>query len=109
MRPARSAACAGGHVGQAGMAIVEHADAGARELLLQVGLAAVHDHQVRLQRKDALDIRIEQGADARQLRHRRRVRVVAADGDHARAGTDFVKHLGHRGDEGDDARGLGIP
>ena len=35
--------------GKAGVAVVEHADAGARQLLLQVGLAAVDDHELRFQ------------------------------------------------------------
>ena len=49
---------------QPGVAVDEDRDAGARELLLQVRLAAVDDNEIRLQRQDPLDVRIEQRADA---------------------------------------------
>ena len=50
--------------GEAAVAIVEDADARALELRLQVGLRAVDDDQIRPQRQDALDVGIEQRADA---------------------------------------------
>ena len=44
------------------------------ELCLRVGLRAVDDDEVRPQRQDALGVRVEQRADARQLLHLRRER-----------------------------------
>jgi hypothetical protein len=78
-------------------AIVEDADARARELLLEFRLAAVDDRRDRLERQDALDVRIEQRADVRQRLHLGRISVVAADRDNARPGADLVEHLGHAG------------
>src|SRR5688572_2405022 len=43
----------------AAMAIGEGADAGASDLLLQVGLGSVHDDEIRPQRQDALGIGVE--------------------------------------------------
>ena len=51
-------------------------------------LAPVDDDEIRLQRQDPLDVRIEQRSDARQLLHLGRIGVEAADGDDLRTCAD---------------------
>ena len=55
-------------VGQSAVRVQEQRDSRALELLVEVGLCVVHDHEVRLERQHALDSRIEQ-PDARQPFH----------------------------------------
>ena len=81
---------------------------GPRELLLEIHLAAVDDHHLRLERQHQLDVGIEKGADTRELLHFRREGVVAADANHARSRPEGIEHLRHGGDEGHDALDLGI-
>ena len=52
-----------GDVREAGMLIREHRDASALELRAQIGLSPVDHDQIRLQRDDALDVRIDEAAN----------------------------------------------
>ena len=89
------------------MPVAENRDPRAIELRLQVGLRAVRDDEIRAQGEDALDVRVEQRADARQRLHLGRELVVAADGDDLRPGADGKEHLGQRRNQRHDARGSG--
>ena len=85
-RPTRapSARIVVGDVRQRRVAVDEDRNLRALELLPQVGLAAVDGDQIRLQREDALDVRIDERADALQLLDLRRIAIEAADGDDLR-------------------------
>jgi len=51
----------------------------------QIGLACVDGNQVRTQRQDPLDVRIEERADALEFRDFGRIAIEAADRDDLRA------------------------
>ena len=70
------------------MSIREDPNARARELAFQLGLRAVHDDEVRPQRKDPLGIGVQQRADARKRFGLRRKVIVGADADDLRPGAD---------------------
>ena len=53
---------------QSGVCVHERRDLRAAQLASDVGLAAIDDDQIRPQREDAFDIRIEQRADPRGRR-----------------------------------------
>jgi hypothetical protein len=90
-------------VGQTAVQVSVVRHAGTFHLRAQIGLRAVEDDEVRPQRKDPLDVRIEQRADARQRVHLGRKAIVAADGDDAIARAHREQHLGRRGNDRDDA------
>ena len=90
---------------QRGMTVVVGRDAGALQLLHQVELASVHHDEVRSQREDALEIRIEERSHALQVLHLRWILVEAADCDHLRPRADGKEDLRHRRDERDDPLG----
>ena len=73
---------------------------------LHVGKA---DHQVRLQRRDAVDLAVQERADARLLLPRaRRAHGVAADAHDALLLPQQVQPLGGLFGEADDALGVGV-
>ena len=51
----------------AGVLVDEHRDRRAFELAAEIDLALVDDHEVRPERQDALEVGVEQRADAREL------------------------------------------
>ena len=86
------------------MPIDERRNADALQTRDQLGLADVDDDEIGLQRQDALEVRVQQRADARPLRGLGRIRVEARHADDLIAGADREEHLGDRGDEADDSR-----
>ena len=70
--------------------------------LIEIGLRAVHDNQIRPQRQDAFDVRIDQSADPRKPLRFGRVVVETADADNTVAGAHGEEHLGRGGNDGDD-------
>jgi hypothetical protein len=62
-------------------------------------LAAIHDDEVWAERENALEIRVQQRPDPRQLRHFWWELVEAANPDDAVAGTECEQHFGHRRDD----------
>ena len=88
-----------GDVGQAAVDVRVVRHVRALELLSQVRLGAVENHQVGPQREDPLHVGIEQGADPRQPIDLGREPVVAPDGDQPIAGAHREQHLGGRGDD----------
>ena len=89
-------------VREAGVLIQEHRDAGALELRAQIGLRSVHHDQIRLQRDDTLDIRIDEAADLGTCLRLGRVAVEVADTDDARSSAHREQHLCRGGDDRDD-------
>src|ERR1700680_2594699 len=54
-----------GDIGQPAMSVGKNRNAGAPELLSELGLRVVHDREIRLQREDAFHVWVEQTANAR--------------------------------------------
>ena len=94
-------------VGQPAVDVPVVGDAGALHLRTQIGLRAVEDQQIGLERQDPLDVWIEQRPHTRQLVDLRRKAIVAADGDDAIAGAHREEHLGRRRNDRDDAMSVG--
>ena len=65
--------------------------------LHEIVLAAIDDDEVRPQRQNALDVGVEQRADAGKRCDLGRLLVVAADGDDAWPGADGKQNLGRAG------------
>ena len=86
------------------MPIVKRRDTRALELLLEIRLAGVEDNEVRTQRENALQVRIEKRAYALQLLDLGRVAIEAAHCDDLRPRADGEKRLGNGGNERDDPR-----
>ena len=74
------------------------------ELRQHIGLAAIDDDEIRPEREDALDVRVEQRAHPWQALDLRREMVEAADANDPRPGAEREQHLGDRGDQRDDSR-----
>ena len=81
------------------------ADAGAFELLLQLGLRSIDNDEVWFQRKDALQVRIEERAHALEFGDLRRVTIEAANRHDLWARANGEQHLGDRGNDRDDPCG----
>ena len=77
-------------------------DPGALQLALQLELGPIDDRQVRPEREDAFQVRVEQPADARDPVHFGWILVEAAHAHEPISGADGKEHLGDVGDEGDD-------
>jgi hypothetical protein len=84
------------------MSVAERPDAGTGELGLHAPLRPVGDHEIRAQRQDPFDIRIQQSSHARQRRHLWREIVEAAHRDDLGTRPDCEEHLGQGRDERDD-------
>ena len=80
-------------VGQAPMHVAEDRDPGACELALQLGLRVVHDDEIGLERKNALDAGIQEPADAREPLDLRREPVVGSDTGQPIAGAHGEQHF----------------
>ena len=92
-------------VGQRPVLVAVERNRRAVEALLQVFLRVVNDDQVRLQREDSLDVRIDQSPHARDAIDLWRVPIVGADADDAVACAHREDHFGDGRDEGDDSAG----
>ncbi len=92
-----------GDVRQTGVLVQKHRNPGALELRAEIVLRSVHDHEVRFQRDDALDIGIDEAADLRPRQRFRRIAVEIADADHTRSCAHGKQHLGGGRDDRDDA------
>ncbi len=82
------------------MPVVEDRYRGARELRHKILLRAIHEHEIRPQADDSLDVRIEQRTDARQIFHLWRV-VITAHGRQLRPCADGEEHVCERWHQGD--------
>ena len=82
--------------------VVEGRNAQPLQPLDQIALRAVEDDEVGPERDDALEIRIDQGADARSRLDGRRIVIEARDSHDLIARADGEEHLGHRGHQRDD-------
>src|SRR5688572_30193820 len=87
-----------GDVRQTGVLVQEHRNPGALELRTEIVLRSVHDHEVGLQRDDALHIGIDEAAHLRACQRLWRIPVEIADADNARPCPDGKQHLGGGGD-----------
>src|SRR6185503_10506442 len=85
------------------VSITEQRDARAGELRDQVGLGVVDDHQIRLQRQDALDVRVEQPAHSGEAADLGWKTVERSDARDAITDAHLEEHLCGRRAEGDDA------
>ena len=85
------------------MLVDEHRNVGARELFDNRGLRPVHDHEIRLEIQNALDVRIDQAAHAGDTLNLRWESVVASDTHDSFAGPHGIQHLRRRRDDRDDA------
>ena len=94
-----------GDVRQSGVLVVEPRHARPIEPRDQLLLCAVDDDEIRLERENALDVRIEQRADSLPRRDLRRIPVEARHADDLIARADGEEHLGDGGDERDDPVG----
>src|SRR3954469_4792781 len=92
-----------GDVSKARVAVNVGRDLRAIELRTEIRLTRIDNDQIRMQRHVPLDVRIEQGPHALQLRDRRWIAIEAADGGHLIAGADGEEHFGDGRDEGDNA------
>ena len=89
-------------VGQPGVAVRIDGNARPRELRLQILLAPVDRDEIRPEREDPLEVRIEQRPDPLEILHLRRVLVEAADADDLRSRANREQHLGERRHQRDD-------
>jgi hypothetical protein len=89
-------------VGQRRMAVHVHRHLRPFELLAKVRLRGVNDDEIRMQRQDALDVRVDQRTDTGKFVDVRRIAIETAHRHHLRTGPDRKEHLGHGGDERDD-------
>ena len=78
------------------MLVVEDRNRRAFELSLEVLLAGVGEHEIGPKGEDALEIRIDQCADARAGLHFGRIAVEAADAGHFGSGPDGKEHFRQR-------------
>src|SRR5207248_2458367 len=86
-------------VAQPAVHIGEDRNAGGLELPFELRLRGVDDHEVRLQREQPLDVRIDQAAEARKMFDVGRKAIVTADAGQAVARPHGEEHLSRRGHE----------
>jgi len=85
------------------MLVEEYRNVRALHLRSKVRLRAVHDHQIRLQGDDALDVGIDQAADLGTLQRFGWIDIEIADAYHARSRAHGEQHLGDRRHNRNDA------
>jgi hypothetical protein len=92
-------------IGQSAVLVRVVRDARSIEALFQFGLRLIEHDEIRLQSQDPFDVRIEQGAHARETRHFGRMAVEAGDANDFASIPDGEYRFRHRRDERHDSLG----